>query len=213
MPLDDIHWKHKDGNGSTVPQRVSSTQQLTGRPQHHPALLLLWVTEVERNQPSFAKLPVMCLAFCSFPSTPLLVCSLLLSLYALGYIIKDRTGIFHSNFGAHSKEHSDILLRITVSRCLFSGYDSGTSANVHSTWMSFSLSCFSLRLPNPRMMWSLGISRNMQCSKLLAPYSAKAISKRLLRRKCFPDPCAAAASPRGLQSDLETQLFLGLLIL
>lgn len=90
--------------------RVSSTQQLTERPQHHPALLLLWVTEVERNQPSFAKLPVMCLAFCSFPSTPLLVCSLLLSLYALGYIIKDRTGIFRSNFGAHSKEHSDILL-------------------------------------------------------------------------------------------------------
>lgn len=79
--------------------------------------------------------------------------------------------------------------------------------------MSFSLGCFSLRLPNPRMMWSLGISRNMQCSKPLAPYSAKAISKRLLRRKCFPDPCATASSPGGLQSDLETQLFLGLLIL
>lgn len=38
--------------------RVSSSQLLARGPQHQPALLLLWVTEVERNQLSFAKLLV-----------------------------------------------------------------------------------------------------------------------------------------------------------
>lgn len=79
MSLDDIDQKHKLGNGSAVPQTVSSTQQLTERPQHQPALLLLWVTEVEQNQPSFAKLLVMCPGIPQLSLLSLLVLRLLLS--------------------------------------------------------------------------------------------------------------------------------------